>query len=172
MFSFDDYKKNFEEMFSKSPINLEDFYKSANEYNSKFSKITFDTFKKNVEVSQAWTKETIGGMDKLVKPQSKPEDYVKVATDFVTEQAQTSPKYMSEFAEIASNSLRITAADCLKFNIIDEIIEEPVGGAHRDHKYISESLKKSILNNLNNLQEQSIDSLIANRNERYLNYLP
>ena len=39
MFSFDDYKKNFEEMFSKSPINLEDFYKSANEYNSKFSKI-------------------------------------------------------------------------------------------------------------------------------------
>ena len=61
MFSFDDYKKNFEEMFSKSPINLEDFYKSANEYNSKFSKITFDTFKKNVEVSQAWTKETIGG---------------------------------------------------------------------------------------------------------------
>ena len=78
----------------------------------------------------------------------------------------------SEFAEIASNSLRITATDCLKFNIIDEIIEEPVGGAHRDHKYISESLKKSILNNLNNLQEQSIDSLIANRNERYLNYLP
>ena len=48
MFSFDDYKKNFEEMFSKSPINLEDFYKSANEYNSKFSKIAFDTFKKNV----------------------------------------------------------------------------------------------------------------------------
>ena len=33
--------------------------------------------------------------------QSKPEDYVKVATDFVTEQAQTSPKFMSEFAEIA-----------------------------------------------------------------------
>ena len=46
MFSFDDYKKNFEEMFSKSPINLEDFYKSANEYNSKFSKIAFGTFKK------------------------------------------------------------------------------------------------------------------------------
>ena len=35
MFSFDDYKKNFEEMFSKSPINLEDFYKSANEYKNE-----------------------------------------------------------------------------------------------------------------------------------------
>ena len=78
----------------------------------------------------------------------------------------------SEYAEIASNSLRITASDCLKFNIIDEIIEEPIGGAHRDHNYIGESLKKSLLDNLNNLREKDIDSLIVSRNERYLNYLP
>ena len=78
----------------------------------------------------------------------------------------------SEYAEIASNSLRITASDCLKFNIIDEIIEEPIGGAHRDHNYIGESLKKSLLDNLNNLREKDIDDLIASRNERYLNYLP
>ena len=104
MINFDDYKKNFEEMFSKSPINLEDFYKSINDYNSKFSKIAFDTFKKNVEVSQAWTKETLSGMDKFVKQQGKPEDYAKVASDFVTEQAQTSPKYMAELAEIAKKN--------------------------------------------------------------------
>ena len=104
MIKFDDYKKNFEEMFSKSPINLEDFYKSVNDYNSKFSKIAFDTFKKNVEVSQAWTKETLSGMDKLVKQQGQPEDFAKVASDFVTEQAQTSPKYMSELAEIAKKN--------------------------------------------------------------------
>jgi len=78
----------------------------------------------------------------------------------------------SEYAEIASNSLRITASDCLKFNIIDEIIEEPIGGAHRDHNYIGESLKKSLLDNLNYLREKDIDDLIASRNERYLNYLP
>ena len=78
----------------------------------------------------------------------------------------------SEYAEIASNSLRITASDCLKFNIIDEIIEEPIGGAHRDHNYIVESLKKSLLDNLNNLREKDVDDLIASRNERYLNYLP
>ncbi|MDB2565251.1 acetyl-CoA carboxylase carboxyltransferase subunit alpha [Alphaproteobacteria bacterium] len=78
----------------------------------------------------------------------------------------------SEYAEIASNSLRITASDCLKFNIIDEIIEEPIGGAHRDHNYIGESLKKSLLDNLNNLRKKDIDDLIASRNERYLNYLP
>ena len=78
----------------------------------------------------------------------------------------------SEYAEIASNSLRITASDCLKFNIIDEIIEEPIGGAHRDHNFIGESLKKSLLDNLNSLREKDIDDLIASRNERYLNYLP
>jgi acetyl-CoA carboxylase carboxyl transferase subunit alpha len=78
----------------------------------------------------------------------------------------------SEYAEIASNSLRITASDCLKFNIIDEIIEEPIGGAHRDHNYIGESLKKSLLDNLNNLRDKDIGGLIASRNERYLNYLP
>ena len=78
----------------------------------------------------------------------------------------------SEYAEIASNSLRITASDCLKFNIIDEIIEEPIGGAHRDHNYIGESLKKSLLDNLNSLREKDIDDLITSRNERYLNYLP
>ena len=78
----------------------------------------------------------------------------------------------SEYAEIASNSLRITASDCLKFNIIDEIIEEPIGRAHRDNNYIGESLKKSLLDNLNNLREKDVDDLIASRNERYLNYLP
>ncbi|MDC0968426.1 acetyl-CoA carboxylase carboxyltransferase subunit alpha [Alphaproteobacteria bacterium] len=78
----------------------------------------------------------------------------------------------SEYAEIASNSLRVTASDCLKFNIIDEIIEEPIGGAHRDHNFIGESLKKSLLDNLNNLREKDIDDLITSRNERYLNYLP
>jgi acetyl-CoA carboxylase alpha subunit len=47
-----------------------------------------------------------------------------------------------------------------------------MGGAHRDHSHISDSLKKSLLDNLNNLREKDIDNLIASRNNRYLNYLP
>ena len=78
----------------------------------------------------------------------------------------------SDYAEIASNSLRITANDCLKFKIIDEIIEEPIGGAHRNHKEISENLKKSIIRNLDILKNSDISSLISNRNNRYLKYLP
>ena len=78
----------------------------------------------------------------------------------------------SEYAEIASNSLRVTAQDCLKFKIIDEIIEEPIGGAHRNQQIISKDLKKTILKNLNLLKEISINELINKRNNRYLDYLP
>ena len=78
----------------------------------------------------------------------------------------------SDYAETASNSLKITAKDCLDLKIIDEIIEEPIGGAHRNHEIISRDLKKSLLNNLNELQKIDLASLLANRNNRYLNYLP
>ena len=78
----------------------------------------------------------------------------------------------SDYAETASNSLRITAKDCLKLKIIDEIIEEPIGGAHRNHEIICRDLKKSLLENLNELQKIDLASLLTKRNNRYLNYLP
>ena len=78
----------------------------------------------------------------------------------------------SEYAETASNSLRVTAKDCIKFNIIDEIIEEPIGGAHRNHDSISKILKQSIIKNLKSLKEEDLSNLLTKRNSRYLNYLP
>ena len=78
----------------------------------------------------------------------------------------------SDYAETASNSLKITAKDCLKLKIIDEIIEEPIGGAHRNHDVICRDLKKSLLENLNELKKIDLTSLLNQRNNRYLNYLP
>ena len=78
----------------------------------------------------------------------------------------------SDYAETASNSLKITANDCLNFKIIDEIIEEPIGGAHRNHEAICRDLKKSLLDNLFKLKEIDLSSLISSRNKRYLDYLP
>ena len=78
----------------------------------------------------------------------------------------------SDYAETASNSLKITAKDCLNLKIIDEIIEEPIGGAHRNHEIICRDLKKSLLENLNELQKINLASLLTKRNNRYLNYLP
>ena len=78
----------------------------------------------------------------------------------------------SDYAETASNSLKVTAKDCLNLKIIDEIIEEPIGGAHRNHEIICRDLKKSLLENLNELQKIDLASLLTKRNNRYLNYLP
>ena len=78
----------------------------------------------------------------------------------------------SDYAEVASNSLKITAKDCLDLKIIDEVIDEPIGGAHRNHQLICERLKKSILKNLNLIKSLDTESLLRERNSRYLNYLP
>ena len=74
-------------------------------------------------------------------------------------------------AETASNSLRITANDCLKFKIIDEIINEPIGGAQRDHLTTISNLKKSLVNNVKELKGIDKIDLLSKRNNRYLNYL-
>ncbi|MDB2371688.1 acetyl-CoA carboxylase carboxyltransferase subunit alpha [Alphaproteobacteria bacterium] len=78
----------------------------------------------------------------------------------------------SDYAETASNSLKITAKDCLNLKIIDEIIEEPIGGAHRNHDAICRDLKKSLLENLSELKKVDLSLLLNQRNNRYLNYLP
>ena len=78
----------------------------------------------------------------------------------------------SDYAETASNSLKITAKDCLNLKIIDEIIEEPIGGAHRNHEAICRDLKKSLLDSLLKLKKIDLNSLISSRNKRYLDYLP
>ena len=77
----------------------------------------------------------------------------------------------SDFAETASNSLKITAKDCLELKIIDQIIEEPVGGAHRHHEKVSSDLKKALVKSIEDLKLLTKDELIRKRNNRYLNYI-
>ena len=77
----------------------------------------------------------------------------------------------SDFAETASNSLKITATDCLELKIIDFIIEEPVGGAHRHFEKVSNDLKVALIKSIEDLKLLSKDELIKKRNNRYLNYI-
>ena len=76
-----------------------------------------------------------------------------------------SPDYVKQ----ASESLNLTAKDCLKLGIIDEIIEELPGGAHRFIKEQFNFVKQSITKNIKELQKISLDQLKINRNEKYLN---
>ena len=48
----------------------------------------------------------------------------------------------------AATAMKLSSKDLLELRVIDEIIEEPLGGAHRDKNYILEKVKKSIQNNL------------------------
>jgi len=77
----------------------------------------------------------------------------------------------SDFAETASNSLKITAKDCLELKIIDRIIEEPVGGAHRHFDKVSNNLKVTLIKSIEDLKLLSKEELIKKRNNRYLNYI-
>ena len=104
MFNFEDYSKNFEKMMSQSPVKFDDAMKSVMDYNSKFGKITLDTVKKNAELSQAWAKESLSALDPFVKSTEKPEDFMKVATDYMSSQTQSTPKHMAEFAEVAKKA--------------------------------------------------------------------
>ena len=77
----------------------------------------------------------------------------------------------SDFAENASNSLKITAKDCLELKIIDRIIEEPVGGVHRNFEKVSNDLKVALTKSIEDLKLISKEELIEKRNNRYLNYI-
>ena len=67
----------------------------------------------------------------------------------------------------AANALCITANDLLKFNVIDEIIREPLGGAHRNHKQAAIRLKKSLRKNLDRLTQIPLSEMIPMREKKF-----
>ena len=76
----------------------------------------------------------------------------------------------AEKAEVAAEALGITADQLLKLGLIDEVIPEPLGGAHRDAQGIAETLQNSLLNSSNELQSFSSNVLVEKRRRRLANY--
>ena len=64
----------------------------------------------------------------------------------------------------------MNAENILKLNLIDEVIDEPLGGAHRNPDQAALVLKKSIIKNLDNLKSQSISTLLDTRYKRLMSY--
>ncbi len=67
----------------------------------------------------------------------------------------------------AAESLKLTPKNLLKFKVIDEIIKEPNGGAHRDHQKAASILKEAILKHLNHLSSISPNVLVEKRIEKF-----
>ena len=70
-------------------------------------------------------------------------------------------------APCAAKMLKISTKKLLEFGIVDEVINEPSGGAHTDYDTVAHSVKDRILKNLNLLKKTKIDVLLKNRYNRY-----
>ena len=66
----------------------------------------------------------------------------------------------------AAEAMKVSANELKKLKIIDEIIEEPLGGAHRDYDSISSSIKDSLIKNLSVLNNMSLEELSDRRYKR------
>ena len=75
-----------------------------------------------------------------------------------------------EAAEIAAETLGITADVLKKLGLTDHIIEEPLGGAHRDLKSTMSNVKYALKKELRKLKKEPINSLLTNRYNRLMNF--
>ena len=68
----------------------------------------------------------------------------------------------------AAKAMKLSSKDLLDLKIIDEIIAEPVGGAHRDRDLILDNVRKSIENNLNEFVNMTGDEIFIHRKNKFL----
>ena len=67
----------------------------------------------------------------------------------------------------AAEALKLTAQDLLKLKVVDEIVSEPEGGAHRDYDSVAENLGSALRRNLQHISEFPIDELLQKRYEKF-----
>ena len=68
----------------------------------------------------------------------------------------------------AAKAMKLSAKDLLKLKVIDEIIPEPLGGAHRDRDMMLENLKTSITQNLDYFKDLSSEEIANERKNKFL----
>ena len=70
----------------------------------------------------------------------------------------------------AAEAMGITAERLLALDLVDNIIEEPLGGAHRNHDAIADSLKRRLIENIETLESIGIDNLLDQRYQKLMNF--
>ena len=76
-------------------------------------------------------------------------------------------KFGSAHAPLVAESQKITARDVLAFHIADDVVPEPLGGAHRDHRQAAESLKLALLKHLDELKHMPAEELREKRYQKF-----
>jgi acetyl-CoA carboxylase carboxyl transferase subunit alpha len=67
----------------------------------------------------------------------------------------------------AAEALKLTAQDLLKLEVVDEVVDEPTGGAHRDYVTAAANLGYALRKNLEKLKEQPIEQLLKKRYKKF-----
>ena len=70
----------------------------------------------------------------------------------------------------AAEAMKLSANNIFELKLIDEIIKEPLGGAHRNYDQASLQIKNSIINNLERLNQIPLNELVDKRYERLMSY--
>ncbi len=70
-------------------------------------------------------------------------------------------------ADKAAESLKLTGFDLQQLGIVDEIVPEPVGGAHRDYRLAADNLKKALQKHLNQLDRVGIEEILEKRYQKF-----
>lgn len=76
----------------------------------------------------------------------------------------------AEKAPQAAEAMGLTAPRLKELELIDEVIEEPLGGAHRDPVQMAAAMKETLLRQLQDLEQMDQDSLLERRYQRLMNY--
>jgi acetyl-CoA carboxylase carboxyl transferase subunit alpha len=73
-----------------------------------------------------------------------------------------------EMRERAAGALKITAPDLYELRVIDEVIPEPMGGAHADHEATAKNVRAALLKHLDELRRLKPEKLVRRRREKFL----
>jgi len=76
----------------------------------------------------------------------------------------------AEKAEDAAEAMRITAQSLSQFGLVDEVLPEPLGGAHRNPQETADVIRNALLKNLEELDQLSVDQLLENRQRRLASF--
>lgn len=76
----------------------------------------------------------------------------------------------AEKASLAAEALNPSASNIMKMGLIDGVIDEPLGGAHRDYDVMARSIKKVLVDELAKLQAKPIDALLEDRYNRIMSF--
>ena len=71
------------------------------------------------------------------------------------------------YAEQAAAALKMTSKHLLALGVVDDVIEEPLGGAHRDHHQMAARLKIYLLKCLRELSSVKTETLVQNRYDKF-----